>query len=318
MNVYLIILYGYVLVAGILIYFFYRDQKSKTVFLGRHRIIAWGCIGILGSGILMAFDARFIEINRLVIHEEKITTPDIKKSIRIALIGDLHVGEHKKAAWAQKVVNKIIEAKPDMVVIAGDNVYNHGTSLDETEYLEPLRELPKHFPTYYVMGNHEYGYAAYGLQLAADQSTVVEKKMKDMGLTLLKDQLGCPKINEQRICLFGMDDVYREMNTFDELKKWNKTAPLILVVHNPDGVLLWPDTETQPVVTLAAHTHGGQIWLPIIGPLGHAAMKLGPEYYRGLTEIDGKKLFTTVGVSESGGPIRFLTPPEVAIITLQP
>jgi predicted MPP superfamily phosphohydrolase len=318
MNVYLIILYGYIGLAMLLIYFFYRDQKNKTVFLGRHKIVAWSTICLLGFGIACAIDARFIEINRLVIHPQTIVTPDLQKPVHIALIGDLHVGANKKTAWTQKVVNKIIEANPDLVVIAGDNVYNHGDSLDETEYLEPLRELPKHFPTYYVMGNHEYGYGAYGLQLTADQSEAVKKKMNEMGLILLKNKLGCPKVNEQKICLYGIDDVYREQVSFDDLKNWNKNAPIVLVAHNPDGILLWPDAKNKPVVTLAAHTHGGQIWLPGIGPLGRVPMKLGPDHYRWLSEVNGMKLFTTVGVSESGGPIRFLTPPEVGLITLTP
>ncbi len=318
MNVYLIILYGYFLVAGVLIYFFNRDRQNPAVFLGQHRSLAWILMGVLVFGIICGVDARFIEINRLVVHEETVATPDITKPIRIAFIGDLHVGGNKKTAWTQKVVNKIIEQKPDLVIIGGDSVYNHGGNLDESEYLEPLRELPKHFPTYYVMGNHEYGYADLGFQENADQSAAVMQKMNDMGLVLLKNQLGCPKVGSERVCLYGIDDVYRNQVSFDEVTKWNKTAPLILVTHNPDGILAWPDATSVPALTLAAHTHGGQIWLPFIGPLGRVPVRLGTKYYRGLNDYNGLKIFTTVGVSESGGPIRFLTPPEIAIITLAP
>ncbi len=318
MNFYLVILYGYFLLAGILIYLFNRDRKNPAVLLGKMPWLAWTFMAVLVFGVACGIDARFIEINRLVIHQETIATPDIQKPIRIAFIGDLHVGENKKGPWIQKIVNKIIELNPDVVIIGGDTVYNHGGNLNESEYLEPLRELPKQFPTYYVMGNHEYGYAATGLQLNADQSEAVMHKMKDLGLILLKNQLGCPKLNGERLCLYGIDDVYRNQINFDDLKKWNKTAPLVLIAHNPDGILAWPDTTANPIITLAAHTHGGQIWLPFIGPVGRIPLRLGTPYYRGLNIYNGMNIFTTVGVSESGGPIRFLTPPEIALITLQP
>lgn len=319
LNFYTVLLYGYILVAGVLVYFFNRDRKNKATKLGRYPKIAFALITFLVFGILCAIDARFIEPNRLVVHPATIQTPDLTKGpVRIAFIGDLHVGGNKKTAWAQKVVNTIISLNPDIVVIGGDNVYNHGDSLDETEYLEPLGALTKKFPTYYVLGNHEYGYETYGVTRTPDQSEAVIKKMKSLGLILLKNQLACPKVKEERVCLFGIDEVYRQQVHFDELKKWNKTAPIILVSHNPDGILEWPTNENKPTVTLAAHTHGGQIWLPLIGPLGRVPMKLGAEHYRGLSTVDGKTLFTTVGVSESGGPIRFLTPPEIALITLEP
>jgi predicted MPP superfamily phosphohydrolase len=317
-NFYLVILYGYVIVALLLLYFFNRDRKNPATRLGRNPWAAYVLIAFLVFGIGCAIDARYIEPNRLVTHPVTVETPDLAHGpIKIAFIGDLHVGGNKKTAWTQKVVNKIISLNPDIVVIGGDSVYNHGGSLDETEYLEPLGELPKHFPTYYVMGNHEYGYETYGIQRTPDQSSAVAVKMKSLGLILLKNTLACPKINNEHVCLYGIDDVYREQVNFDDLKNWNKNAPIILVTHNPDGILAWPVSEPQPAVTLAAHTHGGQIWLPVIGPLGRVPMKLGPEHYRGLSTVDGKLLFTTVGVSESGGPIRFLTPPEIALVTLE-
>ena len=67
---------------------------------------------------------------------------------------------------------------------------------------------------------------------------------------------------------------------------------------------------------MAGHTHGGQIYLPFLGPIGDAGVVLGKKYYRGLNYFENTPIYTSVGLGESGGPIRFMTPPELSIINL--
>lgn len=324
-NIFTIFIYGYILVASILIYIFNRDRRNNTVFLGKHPKLTLSFISILSIGIVLALYSRFIEPYWLNVTHTTITiTPTatgearLKKPVTLVLISDLHVGDHKKTAWIQKVVNEIKKIEPDLVLLGGDYTVNHGTITDETTYLEPLAELPKLFPTYYVMGNHEYGLYARGFQLNPDKSDFIKKRMADFKITLLLNNFDCPEINQQTMCLFGMDDVYKENFNFSTLTTWNTTTPMILISHNPDGILYWPGNLQKPDLVLAGHTHGGQIYLPFFGPLGRVEVLLGPQYYRGLNYYEKTPVYTTVGLAESGGPIRFWSRPEVSAITLTP
>ena len=66
-------------------------------------------------------------------------------------------------------------------------------------------------------------------------------------------------------------------------------------------------------LTLAGHTHGGQVNLPIVGrlfPLGFH------RYAYGLIEEGGKKMLVTSGIGTSILPVRFRVPPEIVIVTV--
>ncbi len=318
LNFYLVILYGYLLIAVLLGYVFNRDRRNPTTWLGKRRLLSLVLLVCLDLSIAGVIYIRFIEPNWLRVHEVTIPVAGLKQPLRVAVIADLHVGEYKKEAWIQKVVKTIIQQNPDLVVLAGDYTVNHGSVEDESQYLAPLQNLAEKFPVYAVMGNHEYGYLGYDYQTNYDKSNFIRKRFKDFRISLLINQLECPKIKNEIICLFGNDDVYRQQFDWSDLKTWNQTTPLIQISHNPDGILFWPKDLKLPSLEIAAHTHGGQLWLPVIGPLGGVQMRLGTQFYRWLNYWNGMPIFTTVGTSESGAPLRLLTPPEVAILTLTP
>ena len=320
MNFYSIVIYGYFVVALLFVYFINRDRKKPELFFGKHKNISLITIAVLILGIAAAVDARFVEPRLLFTNEISLKMRQIKEPIKIAFITDLHMGENKKSEWAEKVVKKIEESKPDLVLMGGDFIVNYGAKEDETKYLEPLRKLVGKYPTYYVLGNHEYG-TAFVLKTGkkktySDNSKEVIKKMNEMWIKLLKNELECLDIKGQKICLYGVDDIWGGKTDYSDLMKWNSNYPVILISHNPDAVLTWPEKLKKPDLVLAGHTHGGQIRLPFIGPLGEADVALGKKYYKGLNYWNDIPIFVTVGVSETGGPVRFLNPPEVAVITL--
>jgi predicted MPP superfamily phosphohydrolase len=86
----------------------------------------------------------------------------------------------------------------------------------------------------------------------------------------------------------------------------------LLMTHNPD---VFPHIPGSVNLTLAGHTHGGQVSLPLLGPLvvpSHYHAK----YARGLIIEDGRTLFVSTGIGTSVFPIRFGVPPEISVLTL--
>ena len=318
LNFYLIILYGYVVMALLLGYVFNRDRRNPQTFLGKRPWLAMALLaGVAGSIVLVGY-VRFIEPNWLRGHSETIKIQGLKKPLRVAVVADLHVGDYKNEAWIQKVTDTIIKLQPDLVILAGDYTVNDGNPGDESAHLTPLKQLVGKFPIYAIMGNHEYGYVGYGVPLNYDKSDFIRGRFAGFKIPLLVNQLVCPTLQKQTICLFGNDDIYRQQLDFSDLKAWDQTTPLIQISHNPDGILFWPSEFKKPNLEIAAHTHGGQLWLPFIGPLGIVDVRLGTGFYRWLNYWNTIPIFTTVGTSESGAPLRLLTPPEVALLTLIP
>jgi predicted MPP superfamily phosphohydrolase len=69
-------------------------------------------------------------------------------------------------------------------------------------------------------------------------------------------------------------------------------------------------------LTLAGHTHGGQVDLPILSER-IIPSRFGARYKAGLIEEGGRLLFVSAGVGTSRLPIRFRAAPEVPVLLLR-
>jgi predicted MPP superfamily phosphohydrolase len=89
---------------------------------------------------------------------------------------------------------------------------------------------------------------------------------------------------------------------------------VLLLTHNPD---IFPTLPARATLTLAGHTHGGQVRVPWLGP-PIVPSKYGQRYAEGWIVEDGRSMYVTTGVGTSIAPVRFLVRPEVALLTLGP
>ena len=90
-------------------------------------------------------------------------------------------------------------------------------------------------------------------------------------------------------------------------------APVLVLSHDPDA---FPDVPESVSLTLAGHTHGGQVAIPVLRrpaiPSRH-----GERYARGHVVEDGRHLYVTSGLGTSGLPLRLLAPPEIVVLELR-
>ena len=89
-------------------------------------------------------------------------------------------------------------------------------------------------------------------------------------------------------------------------------APAIVLTHDPD---MLPEVPDRVSLTLAGHTHGGQVAIPVLRR-PTLPSRYGERYARGLVVEHGRHLFVSSGLGTSGLPVRLLAPPEVLILTL--
>jgi predicted MPP superfamily phosphohydrolase len=83
-------------------------------------------------------------------------------------------------------------------------------------------------------------------------------------------------------------------------------------MHWPDSI---KDIDARPLLTLAGHSHCNQMGVPLLTQLV-AASPASRRYRCGLFNVDGKALYVSGGVGTSILPMRFLAPPEIAVVTL--
>ena len=96
------------------------------------------------------------------------------------------------------------------------------------------------------------------------------------------------------------------------LKGVTNSAPVIVITHNPD---VFPLVPNRVCLTIAGHTHGGQVALPLVGRL-IVPSKYGQRYAIGHIREEGRDLFVTSGVGTSIIPVRFRVPPEIVFLEI--
>lgn len=247
------------------------------------------------------YEARNLCIERLVINTPKL--PEGVDRIRIAQISDLHLGIIVGDSMLRKVIKKIENEAPDIIVSTGDLV--DGTIRHIKHLPERLRELEPPLGKFAVMGNHEI----YG------GKTRTIKFIKDSGFRLLRDEgvtVG------DAINIAGVDFTGGETAAYEN---GSENRPEHEVLAGLQGglftLLLKHRTDVNDEslglfdLQLSGHTHGGQIF-----PMNLATMFIF-SYHTGFTKLaKGSAIYTSRGAGTAGPPIRFLSRPEITIIDI--
>jgi predicted MPP superfamily phosphohydrolase len=198
--------------------------------------------------------------------------------------------------------------RPDLILLAGDYVIQEvvgGDPVDPADIFAVLNRLDAPLGVYAVMGNHDWWYGY--------DRIVAEFARHAPRLRLLEDASVEVSSRDARFRLTGVTD-YTEgpMDFAGELALAGGEFNIVFT-HSPD---VFPKLPQGVDLTFAGHTHGGQVYIPLLGrPI--VPSEFGEKYALGTVREGGKTLFVSVGVGTSILPLRFLTPPEVNIVTLQ-
>lgn len=245
--------------------------------------------------------SRFIEPQQIQV---KHTTIDVGVDSKVVLISDLHLGVFKDRVFLQKVVNQINRLEGiDMVLIAGDFTFEPLPDQPLDELFAPLRDL--RVPVYAVLGNHDVEHPWPDIRLE------LIRALERNNVTLLNNDI----IKTHNFLLVGLGD---RMNGEDETWLLNQVHPVnkvIVLTHNPDTTLDYNNNNAD--VTLAGHTHCGQIRLPWI----HERIKkyiipVEGDFDKGLSQEAHTRLYITCGIGESVIPMRRRNKPSIDIISL--
>lgn len=256
---------------------------------------------LIGMGLLIY--AGWIEPRQLLIREIQIG--EGTRSVRIALMTDLHVGGlHVPPKRVAVIVERINSQSPDLILLPGDFINGHTLRQEMgseqkallSEGLSYLSDL--NAPVIATTGNHDawHNRRAVTRMLEAAGATVI-----DNSATVFDD-----------ICVVGIADFSTDSPTQDGFSVCETGSPMIALMHSPDTRGLLP---IDTALGVAGHTHGGQVNLPFLGRRVTSTVCGKPCAY-GLIQTD-PPVFVSAGIGTSILPIRFRAPPEIVIITLR-
>ena len=260
-------------------------------------------------GCALAAWAFVFEPDRVVVSETVLRLPgqpEVFGKIKLVVLSDIHAGApHIKEDKLRLLVEKVNALRPDLVLMLGDFVIQDVVG---GEFVEPeviaaqLKDLRAPLGVYAVLGNHDWW-------LDGER---VGRALTGAGVRVLENDAARIEKDGQAFWLAGLADLWtRQPDIEATLSKVTDDAPVIALTHNPD---LFPRIPPRVILTLAGHTHGGQVNIPLIGrPV--VPSRFGQLYAQGHIEQGGRHLFVTSGVGTSIIPVRFRVPPEITVLT---
>ena len=213
---------------------------------------------------------------------------------RIVQISDLHNAKFGKNN--QKLVGRIRECEPDMIVLTGDLVDSNHTNVDRA--VQFVDEIVKICPVYYVTGNHEYW-------LEKSEYDELMDGLIGAGVVILDDQVVEISRGDAKFRLVGLDDKSLADGTLEALLSDEKELT-VLVRYASIGVDL----------VLSGHAHGGQFRLPFVGGIVAPDQGFLPEYTAGEYYMDGTEMIVSRGLGNSVIPARLFNYPEIVCVEL--
>jgi predicted MPP superfamily phosphohydrolase len=248
--------------------------------------------------------------------------PNGQGRVCIAALADMHACEPwMPVSRIEEIVAATNALAPDVVVLLGDYVAGIRHRLltglvSPRDWGRALGRLSAPLGVHAILGNHDWwtgaapvraGLADNGIAVLENDATLLTAADgKAFWLAGIADQLAYA-FSRRHHPYQGADDLPGTLARIPE-----DGRPIVLLVHEPD---IFPTVPARVSLTLAGHTHGGQVDLPIIGrPI--IPSRYGDRYAYGHVVEDGRELIVSGGLGCTGLPIRFGVPPEIVLIDL--
>jgi len=278
----------------------------------RSRVL-WALGLVLGTIFTgLGIQAFYLEPSSLVTRRITLQIPgwpQDQRGLKIALLSDLHVGSpYCGLDKLDLVVARTNAERPDLVVLLGDYVIQGvlgGKFVAPEPIAEKLKELRAPLGVVAVLGNHDWWFDGPRVTSAFQQA----------GMVVLENQARRISNNRNAFWIAGIADKMTRLPKIPEtLQQVRDASPVILIAHNPD---IFPEVPARVNLTIAGHTHGGQVDLPLVGRL-IVPSHYGQRFAYGQIIEGERHLFVTSGIGTSIIPVRFRVPPEIVVLTLDP
>lgn len=241
----------------------------------------------------------------ICVHEKELLVPRIppkQAGLRVAHLTDLHMSGRITRGYFEQVVEEVNRAEPDVVAITGD-IIERAACIDWIP--ATLGRLRAPGGVHYVLGNHD-------MRVDIERLKYV---MEDAGLNYLGGRWQKVAVRGMPLILAGNELPWfgpaADFGSCDSQAE-NSRPLRLLLAHTPDQ-FDWAQRNDIDLI-LAGHNHGGQIRLPILGPIFSPSLH-GVRYASGIFRAGHTIMHVSRGTC-CLTPLRFNCPPEIAVLVL--
>jgi len=298
-------------------------MNSENIRSNRKKYIKSALVLLIVIALLLfcSYQNRHLETTYYTYKAEQLGA-DLE-GYRIVQISDLHNVKFGKNN--QKLVDRIRECEPDMIVLTGDLVDSNHTNVDRA--VQFVDEIVKICPVYYVTGNHEYW-------LEKSEYDELMDGLVSAGVVILDNQVVEISRGDAKFRLVGLDDRSLADGTLEALlsdesirnnqaEQKEETADnedsgekelTVVLAHEPQYLARYAGTSVDLV--LSGHAHGGQFRLPFVGGIVAPDQGFLPEYTAGEYYMNGTEMIVSRGLGNSVIPVRLFNYPEIVCVDL--
>ena len=264
----------------------------------------------VAAGYGLLYERRDVEVVRQRIGLARL--PKAFDRFRIAQLSDIHMGPFTTADYIRRCVAITNGLKPELIVLTGD--YIAWDPSVEGEVVRALADLRAPQGVFGCLGNHEE---------ESDTEDYVASLFAEQGIHILRQQRAPIQLASETVNLMGIDEPRGKTDEDwmrDLYRRLHKGLVMpgtvnILLAHEPSEFMFDRAAELGIDLTLAGHTHGGQLALETV----HRDFNLSRLLYRytsGWYENRGAKLYVNRGIGTTGFPIRVGARPEITLLEL--
>lgn len=225
------------------------------------------------------------------------------ETLQVVMVSDIHLGNLITNQRLTKLVNRINQLEPDIILLAGDIIDDKIDLLADQEVMDNFSRLHSTFGTYGILGNHEY---------FANQPEVAIQYLEQSKVHMLRDQWS---LIGNSFYLVGRDDLAKQRYTGTSRQELattmtgiDRTLPLLLLDHQPHS--LQDGVEQGIDLQLSGHTHLGQLF-----PNNLITKKLYDLDW-GYLRKESMQVLVSCGIGTWGPPVRIGNRPEILNITI--
>jgi predicted MPP superfamily phosphohydrolase len=266
-------------------------------------------IGAAAAAGAAALWTTVVEPRRLRLRKVDVEVPGWPAALadlRIALVADLHTGspqiDEKRVG---QIVDAVNAAHPDLVALLGDYVdpdVAFGDPVEPEAVAARLGELEAPLGSFAVLGNHDW----------SNDGDRIRRALREQLIDVLENDAASVDFAGQVLWIVGLADARtRAPDLATPFSMVPASAPLIVLSHDPD---VFPELPPRPSLTLAGHTHGAQVNIPLVRD------RITPSRYGfagGLAREGDRVMYVSRGIGTASYPVRFRAVPEIVMLTVR-
>jgi uncharacterized protein len=269
------------------------------------------------TGASTAVYAGAIEPERLITTSYRLTPPGWTGGrVSLVAIADLHAGGPNMAVeHITRVVEETNALRPDIVVLLGDYIATHRFVTEHVPYpvwAALLAEISAPLGMWSILGNHDWWNDPRGIRRALVKAGIPCLENRAVLVGEGPTRFWVAGLGDQRAHRLGRGMFRGEDDLAGTLAQVTTDDPVILLAHEPD---IFVHVPPRVSLTLAGHTHGGQVRIPLLWP--HLVpSRFGARFAYGHIVEGGRHMIVSGGLGTSFAPVRFGVPPEIVHVEI--